>query len=111
MVGQLTVGNSTRQYITGQCRDTIHFFINLTEKDSLIGSLYSEYQSPPLETLGESLFGGGSVEHINLSTEEKEIAISLGNYSILKSFLLNPPPTERVYIDLIINDLEATTHF
>jgi len=88
----------------------IYFFINFT-KDSLIGSLYSKYQSPPLETLGESLFGGGSVEYINLSTKEEEITISLGNCSILKSPLLNPPSTERVYIDLIINNLEATTYF
>ena len=71
-----------------------HFFIDFTKKDSLIGSLYSEYQSPPPETLGESLFGGGSVEHIDLSTEEEEIAISLGNCSIPKSPLPNPPPTK-----------------
>jgi len=54
-----------------------HFFINFTKKDSLIGSLYSKYQSPPLETLGESLFRGSSVKHIDLSTKEEDITDSL----------------------------------
>jgi hypothetical protein len=89
----------------------IGFFINLTKKDSLIGSLYSEYQSPPLETLRESLFRDSGVKYIDLSIKEEEIAISLGDYSILKSPLLNPPSTKRVYIDLMIKDLEAITHF
>jgi hypothetical protein len=88
-----------------------HFFIDLTEKDFLINSLYSKYQSPPLETLGGSLFKGGSVKYINLSTKKEEIAISLGNYSILKSPLLNPPFIKLVYINLTINNLEATTDF
>ena len=88
-----------------------HFFINLIEKDSLIGSLYSKYQSPPPETLGESLFRGGSVKYINSSTKEEEIVISLGNCSIPKSPLPNPPPTKQVYINLTINNLEATTYF
>jgi len=88
----------------------IGFFINLTKKDSLIGSLYSKYQLPPLKTLRESLFRDSGVKYINLSTKE-EIAISLGDYSILKSSLLNPPSTEWVYINLIIKDLEATTYF
>ena len=89
----------------------IGFFIDLTEKESLIGSLYSEYQSPLPETLRESLFRDSGVEHIDLSTEEEEIAISSGDRSILKSPLLNPPSTERAYIDLTIEDLKATTHF
>jgi len=87
------------------------FFIDLTKKDSLIGSLYSEYRSPTPETLRESLFGDGAVKHINLSTKEKEIAISLGDCSTLKSSLLASPSTKRVYINLIIKDLEPTTYF
>ena len=87
------------------------FFIDLTEKDSLIGSPYSEYQSPPPETSRKSLFRDSGIEHIDLSTEEEEIAISLGNYSILKSPLLNPPFIKLVYINLTINNLEATTDF
>ena len=82
------------------------FFINLTKKDSLISSPYSKYQSPPLETLRESLFRDSGAEHINLSTKEEEIGISSGDRSILKS-----PSTERVYINLTIEDLEATTYF
>jgi hypothetical protein len=89
----------------------IGFFVNLTKKDSLIGSLYSKYQSPALEALRESLFGDGAVKYINLSTKEEEIAISLGNRSIPKSPLLASPSTKRVYINLIIKDLEATTYF
>jgi hypothetical protein len=89
----------------------IGFFIDLTEKDSLISSLYSEYQLPPLETSRESLFRDSGVKYIDLSTEEEEIMISLGDYFTLKSFLLNPPFTERVYINLIIEDLEAITYF
>ena len=88
----------------------IGFFINLTKKDSLIGSLYSKYQSPTPEALRDSLFSNGAVKHINLSTEEEEIAISLGDRSILKSPLLASPSTKRVYINLIIKDLEATTY-
>ena len=88
-----------------------HFFINLTKKDSLIGSPYSKYQSPPLETLGESLFRGGSVKHIDLSTKEAEIAISLGDCSTPKSPLPNSPPTKQVYINLTIDNLEAITDF
>ena len=87
------------------------FFINLTEKNSLIGSPYSEYQSPPLETLRKSLFRDSGIKHIDLSTKEEEITISLGDRSILKSPSLNPPSTERVYINLTIEDLEATTYF
>ena len=89
----------------------VGFIIDLTEKDSLIGSPYSEYLLPMLETLRESLFGDGAVEHIDLRTEDEEIAIPLGDRSILKSSLLTSPSTERVYIDLTIEDLEATTYF
>jgi hypothetical protein len=89
----------------------IDFFINLIKKDSLISSLYSEYQSLLLETLRESLFRDRSVKYINLSTKEEKIAISLGNYSILKSPLLNPPSIKQVYINFIIKDLETTTYF
>jgi hypothetical protein len=89
----------------------IGFFIDLTKKDSSIGSLYSEYQSPPLKTSRESLFKNSGVKYINLSTEEEKIMISLGNYFTLKSPLPNPPSTKRVYINLMIKDLEATTYF
>ena len=89
----------------------IGFFINLTKKDSLIGSLYSKYQSPPLETLKKSLFRDSGIKHINLSTKEEEIAISLGDCSILKSPLLNPPSTKQIYISFTIEDLEVTTYF
>ena len=89
----------------------IGFIINLTKKDSLISSLYSKYLSPTLETLRESLFRDGAVKHINLRTKDKEIAIPLGDYSIPKSSLLTSPSTKRVYINLIIKDLEATTYF
>ena len=98
-------------YIPAYMPTPTHFFIDFTKKDSLIGSLYSEYQFPPPETLGESLFGGGSVKYINLSIKEEEIVISLDNYFILKSLLLNPPPIKRVYIDLIINNLKTITYF
>ena len=98
-------------YITAYMPTPTHFFIDFTEKDSLISSLYSKYQSPPPETLGGSLFKGSSVKYINLSTKEEKITISLNNYSILKSLLLNPPSIKWVYINFIINNLEATTDF
>jgi hypothetical protein len=87
------------------------FFIDLTEKDFSINSLYSEYQSPLPETSKENLFRDSSVKYINLNTEEEEIIISLGDYFILKSLLPNPPSTKWVYIDLIIKDLEVTIYF
>ena len=89
----------------------VGFFINLTKKDSLIGSPYSKYQSPTPEASRDSLFGDGAVKHINLSTKEEEIAISLGDRSIPKSPLLASPSTKQVYINLTIEDLEATTYF
>ena len=87
------------------------FFVDLTEKDSLSGSLYSEYQSPTPEASRDSLFGDGAVKYIDLSTEEEEIAISSGDRSIPKSPSPASLSTKRVYIDLTIEDLEATTHF
>ena len=63
------------------------------------------------ETSRESLFSDGAIKHINLSTKEEEIAISLGDHSTLKSSLLASPSTKRVYINLTIKDLEPTTHF
>jgi hypothetical protein len=51
------------------------------------------------------------VKHINLSTKEEEITISLGDCSILESPLLNYPSTKRMYINLTVDNLEATTYF
>jgi hypothetical protein len=87
------------------------FFINFTKKDSLTSSVYSKYQSPLLESSRETLFKDNGVKYINLNTKEKEIMISLSNYSILKSPSLNPPSTEWVYINLTVKDLEVITYF
>ena len=89
----------------------VGFFVDLTKKDSLIGSPYSKYQSPTPEASRDSLFSNGAVKYINLSTKEEEIAISLGDRSIPKSPSPASLSTERVYINLTIEDLEATTHF
>ena len=89
----------------------IGFFINLIKKNSLISSLYSKYQLFTLEALKESLFSNSTIKYINLNTKKEEIAIFLGNYSILKFPLLVSPFTKWVYINFTIKDLKTTTYF
>jgi hypothetical protein len=77
----------------------------------LVSDASDRYQVNQAPARIRSLFRGGDVEHIDLSTEEEEIAIRPGDCSLPKSCSPSPPSTERVYIDLTIDNLEASTCF